>query len=49
VQAPVAQLPHGPQALSQQTAETQCAEPHWLAAEHCAPFDFWATHAPALQ
>ncbi len=49
MQVPVAQEPHGPQALSQQTAETQCADWHWLAPEHAAPFVCRAMQAEALQ
>jgi len=49
MQVPVAQEPHGPQALSQQMAETQCADWHWSAPEHAAPFVCRATQAEALQ
>jgi hypothetical protein len=38
-----------PQALLQQTPSTQFPLPHWLAALHTVPFDFFATHTPALQ
>jgi hypothetical protein len=44
MQVPAAQEPHGPQALSQQTTETQCADWHWLAPEHAAPFGCRAKH-----
>jgi hypothetical protein len=38
VQVPVAQLPHGPQALLQQIPETQLPLWHWFPAAHDEPF-----------
>ena len=46
---PVAQDPHGPQAVSQQTPEMQFDDWHWPPEEQEVPFDSRATQVPALQ